>query len=166
MITMSLSEADYNIALDEIQKQREILLKMDDSLDTKISIILGFTFVVIAQILLKNDLITLVVKDNPHIIVFALGFVFIICSVCLGIIAYSTRAYRIGPNIFKLSKQYPNEKLQDFDETVLEALDTSLCEIIKVHQNKAKYVKCMFRTFFIGVPSIIVIGIIYFSKIW
>ena len=160
MITMDLSDFNH-IALDEIQKQRDILLRADDSLDTKIGIILGFMFLVIAQILLNKDFINLVAKDFPHIlfIVFAADFIFIIISVFLGIKAYSIRIFDIGPDISDIIQKRQGYEVWNLNKAMLDAVGESIPKICSVHKDKARCVNIMLSMFFIGVIVLALIEI-------
>jgi len=157
---------NFNHIADEIKRQYDVVLRLDDSLDTKTGIILGFIFLVIVQITLNVDFIHLVEKGVLHFTIFAVGLSFIVYSVYSGIRAYFIREYGLGPEILDLIAQYENGEKREFVKVISREISDSLSSNMDILQKKAKYAKRMIPTFFIGVLSIIIIEITYLSKIW
>lgn len=158
---------DFKHIANEIKRQYDVVLRIDDSLDTKTGIILGFIFIVTAQILFNKNLVILATKVLPHIGVFAVGVFLIFFSIYKGICAYTVRAYKLGPEIYKLIALYNNfEKDLDFTELIPLRINKAIKENRLMNTNKSKHVKIMLITFFIGVIWIAIMEIIYFSKLW
>lgn len=164
---LDVDEDDFNHIANEIKRQYDVELRIDDSLDTKTGIILGFIFIVTAQILLNKDFIILATKDLPHIAIFAIGFFSIVLSICMGLCAYFVRKYKLGPEIYELIGLYNNvDEDIDFSELIPIQINKAIEENGIMLTSKSKYVKLMLIAFFIGVMWIAITEIIYFSKLW
>jgi len=151
---------DFGIISDEIKRQYESQMKVDDSHDTKIGISLGFIILVLAQITLSNEFTDLILSRQSSMIIFSIGILTLLYSGYSGIRAYFIRKYHLGPRISDLIDQYKNGEERDYDKVVSRGIYDAFIENSIISQNKAKYIKKMFISFFVGFIFIIISKII------
>jgi hypothetical protein len=91
----------------EIRRQHDVVTKIDDSLDTKIGIILGFTFLVLSQIAFRPELFGLATKNVPLFLVFLSSLVIVFLAIIMGIKGlFFVGEYAIGPKISDLKRDH------------------------------------------------------------
>jgi hypothetical protein len=154
------SNKSFNIISDEIKRQYELQMKVDDSHDTKIGIALGFILVVLAQITLSNQFTDLILNNKASMVVFSLGIFGLLYSGYAGIRAYFIRKYHLGPRVSDLIEQYRNGEKRDYDKVIARNIHDAFIENSIISQNKAKYIKKMFILFFVSFIFIIISKII------
>jgi hypothetical protein len=76
---MISKESDLKLISDELKRQFDLKMRVDEAHNVKLSIILGFIMVIIVQITLTTEYTTLVTAKPVTTIFFALGFLAIIC---------------------------------------------------------------------------------------
>jgi hypothetical protein len=80
-------ENDFKLISDELKRQFDLMTRVDDSRNVKLSIILGFIMVVIVQIALTTGYANIVIAKPAALVFFAIGFLAAVCAFCLGFIA-------------------------------------------------------------------------------
>lgn len=154
-------DVDFDVISDEIKRQYELGMKIDDSHDTKIGIILGFTIMVLAQIILNKDFIEFILLNKYSSIMFFIGISIMCFSAYSGIRAYFLRKYAVGAEISDLIKQYRNGEVRDYKKVITREIYDSHTHNSKNSQNKAQYIKNMFISFFIGFLVILLSRVAY-----
>ncbi len=149
------TNTNFHVISDEIKRQYDLQIKIDDSHDTKIGIMLGFILVVLAQITLSKEFTDIIVKNNVSLLVFIIGIFGVLYSGYAGIRAYFIRKYNLGPKISELIEQYKNGEKRDYEKVISRKIYDAFVENSIITQNKAKYIKKMFVSFFIGFMIII-----------
>lgn len=153
-------DPNFKVISNEIKRQFELQMKIDDSHDTKIGIMLGFIIIVLAQIVLNNPFLNSILLDKYSLIFFSLGIICIIYAGYSGIRAYFIRKYNIGPKISELVKQYKNGENRDYNKVISRKIYDAFVDNSTTTQNKSKYIKKMFISFFVGFVFIVISSII------
>ena len=149
---------DLRDIADEIKRQYDVVLKMDDSLDTKISIVLGFVFLTLSQIALNKDFVGLVLHKYPFL--FGVGLILIIISIIAGVIAYSLREYGHGSSPDWLFTQYKEGKSAEFiNMNILGTIKKDVYDNKNNSKSKAQWVKVMFITFAAGLIILVLLEV-------
>ena len=99
-------EGDFKLISDELKRQFDLLMRVDDSHNIKSGILLGFIMVIIVQITLTTEYTNIVTTNPIAFASFIIGFSAIIFSFCSGIVAVYPRPYQFGDRIPKLTQQW------------------------------------------------------------
>ena len=155
-----MKDSEFKPIIDEIKRQYDLQMKMDDSHDTKIGIMLGFILIVLAQITLSETFLNEIIKNQISLIIFTVGLLSILCATYFGIRAYFIRKYNVGPKIFDLVEQYRKGEKRDYNKVISRKIYDAFVENTSISQNKANRIKKMFVSFFVGFVLITVSKII------
>lgn len=148
-------DKDFKLISDELKRQFDILLRFDDSHDTKSGIILGFIMIVIIQISLTTEYTNLVLTKPIALVFFFFGFAVIFCSFLLGVYGFNLRSYNLGPIIKNLENQWKVKKEKNYTKNIFGAIWKAHESNKPIVDKKAKYVKRMLLTFSIGLVFIV-----------
>ncbi len=146
--------------IDEIKRQYDLQMRIDNSHDTKIGIMLGFILIVLAQITLSEAFLNEIIKNQISLIIFTIGLLSILYAGYSGIRAYFIRKYNVGPRIYDLVEQYRKGEKRDYNKVISRKIYDAFIENTSISQNKANRIKKMFVSFFIGFVLIIISKII------
>jgi hypothetical protein len=147
----------------EIRRQADLSNKIDDSLDTKISIVLGFIFLVTSQVILRSELVGLVTQGTPFSCLFIIGFIIIFIAIVAGLCGYFASDYFFGPKIPTLVEDYRRNR--DLNQIISKSLSSGLDSYKKRLRRKAQYLSLMMYLFVIGFILIIVLELCCLAKI-
>jgi hypothetical protein len=147
--------SDFTLISDELKRQFDLKMRVDDSHNVKLSIILGFIMVIIVQITLTTEYTTLVTAKPVMTIFFALGFLAIICAFCIGIIAINPANFGFGPNILKLTEQWKNNKEKDYAKSIFGIIWQDFKDAKQITENKVEFIQLMLAIFSFGLTFII-----------
>ena len=143
---------DYIAA--EIRRQHDIVTKIDDSLDTKIGIILGFIFLVLSQIAFRPELLGLAARNFPLFLVFSCSLVIIFIALGMGIKGLSfVRDYDIGPRIADIIDEY--KAGQNLNQAISRGISNAITFDRERGVDKARWLKWMVSTFIIGLGILV-----------
>ncbi len=142
----------------EIRRQIDVINSTSDSLDTKISIILGFIFLVLSQIVLRAEIVNAVTSSTIVLIVFSVGLIIIAFSIFSGWRAYYINDYWIGPKISDLITQYKEfGNARDFNQVISSKISEAIEYNTKVGDKKATHAQRMMISFIFGFAIILVL---------
>lgn len=158
------SESDNIKAIgNEIIRQYDLMIKIQDSHDAKVGIILGFIILILVQIFLNIKSITLCFNDlfsSITLICSIIGFVLILYSGIAGLIAFFNKVYGAGPNADDLIKEFELNKGKDFEKIIYGTINKAYKQNILISKKKSLYIKQMMVCFFIGFMLIIIPNIL------
>jgi len=155
-----MKDSKFKPIIDEIKRQYDLQMRIDNSHDTKIGIMLGFILIVLAQITLSEAFLNEVTKNQISLIIFTVGLLSILYATYYGIRAYFIEKYNIGPKIFDLVEQYRKGEKRDYNKVISRKIYDAFVENTSISQNKTNRIKKMFVSFFIGFVLITVSKII------
>jgi hypothetical protein len=153
-------ENDFKLISDELKRQFDLKMRVDDSHNVKLSIILGFIMVIIVQITLTTQYINLVTAKPVATVFFGFGFLAIICAFCIGIIAINPADFGFGPNIPKLNKQWKNKKEKDYTKNIFAIIWEDFTDAKKIVQSRGEFIQLMLAIFSFGLVFIILSRIV------
>ncbi|MHB1348170.1 MAG: hypothetical protein ACYCXK_11845 [Candidatus Humimicrobiaceae bacterium] len=148
---------------DEVIRQFDLLLKIQDSHDAKIGIILGFIILILVQIFLRIGSMKLCFNSlyqSINSIFNIIGFILILYSGIAGLIAYFSRSYNIGPNIDDLIREYEKKSVKDFEKIIYGTINKSYKNNLLVSKRKSSFMNQMMIFFYIGFILIIIPNIL------
>jgi hypothetical protein len=154
-IENSKREDDFKLISDELKRQFDLMIRVDDSHNVKLSIILGFIMVVIVQITLTTSYTNIMTFAPFAFVLFVVGFLAIICSFCLGIVAVYPRAYGFGPRVPKLIEQWKNKEEKEYAESIFGMIWKAYKKDWQIIQDKAEFIQLMLVIFSFGLVFII-----------
>lgn len=147
----------------EIRRQHDVVSRIDDSLDTKISIILGFIFLVLAQIAFRPELTGLATKNVPLSLIFWCGIGAIFLSILMGIKGlWFVSDFDIGGRIEQIIDKYKAGK--DLNQAISRAIYNAITYDRKRGDNKAKWLTGMLISFIIGLGIMMVLEVLLYSS--
>lgn len=147
----------------EIRRQHDVVTKIDESLDTKIGIILAFIFLVLSQIAFRPELTGLATKSFPLFVAFLCGFAAILLSIIMGIKGlFFVRSYDIGPRISNLIDGY--RAGMDLNQLISKGISRAITYDIERGTSKATWLRRMLIAFIIGLGILIVLEILLYSS--
>jgi hypothetical protein len=142
----------------EIRRQHDVVTKIDDSLDTKIGIILGFIFLVLSQIAFRPELLGLAARNFPLFLVFLGSLVVIFLAIIMGIKGLSfVRDYDIGPRIAGIIHEY--KVGVNLNQAISRGISNAITFDKERGVDKAKWLKWMVSTFIIGLGILVLLEI-------
>jgi hypothetical protein len=147
----------------EIRRQADLANKIDDSLDTKISIMLGFILLVLSQVALRSELVDLVTKGNLSSYIFIGGFVIVFFSIVAGLLGYFVSDYYFGPNIPLLIEYYRRNR--NLNQIISKRISSGVDSYRKRLRRKAQYFQVMVYLFVIGFILIIVLELCCLARL-
>jgi RsiW-degrading membrane proteinase PrsW (M82 family) len=148
----------------EIRRQHDVVTKIDDSLDTKIGIILGFTFLVLSQIAFRPELFGLAAKNMPLFLVFLCSLVIVFLAIIMGIKGlFFVRDYAIGPEIADLIDEHKTGA--DLNQVISRGISNAITFDRERGFSKAKWLKSMLATLIIGLAIFGVLEMLIYSSI-
>jgi uncharacterized membrane protein (DUF485 family) len=148
-------ENDFRLISDELKRQFELVMRVDDSHNVKLSILLGFVMVVLVQLTLTIPLSNIATATPFVSISFLIGFLAIICSFCLGAIAIYPRTYNYGPRIFNLVEQWENKDEKNYTHDIFGTIWDSHAKNSEITENRADFIQLMLWLFLFGLVFII-----------
>ncbi len=151
---------DFKLISDELKRQFDLKIRVDDSHNIKLSIILGFIMVILVEITLTTEYTNLVVAKPTTTIFFAVGFLAIICAFCIGMIAINPVKWGFGPNILKLTEQWNAKKKKDYARKIFSIVWQDYKDAKQIVQNKAEFIQLMLVLFSFGLIFIILSRIV------
>jgi hypothetical protein len=146
---------DFKLISDELKRQFDILLRFDDSHDTKSGIIIGFIMLVIIQISLTMDYTNKVIAKPIASAFFLVGFATIFYSFLVGVYGFNLRTYEVGPKIKNLNRQWRAKKEKDYTKNIFGTIWKTYESNKQIIERKAKFVKCMLWLFSGGLIFIV-----------
>ena len=153
-------EKDFKLISDELKRQFDLKIRVDDSHNIKLSIILGFIMIVIGQITLTTGYTNLVTAKPVSFIFFAIGFLAIICAFFIGIIAVNPTDFGFGPKIPNLIRQWQNKKEKDYTKNIFGIIWQDYEDATQIIQDRAEYIQLMLGLFSSGLVFIILSRIV------
>ena len=144
----------------EIKRQFDLVLKFDESHDTKIQIFLGFAILVIAQVLLNRDSVRAMTNDGLSLLLFLVGTVALFNSLYHGYKGYNLRLYHIGPEIKSVIDLYKKDPTADMQEEISRMLNDGIEHNIKINEEKVVYIKSMLKWFIFGIGMLVFVQLL------
>ncbi|HXY88472.1 MAG TPA: hypothetical protein VEG44_08530 [Candidatus Acidoferrales bacterium] len=148
-------ENDLQLISDELKRQFDLLMRVDDSHNVKSGIILGFIMVIIIQITLTTEFLNAVTTKPVAFAIFIIGFLAMISSFCLGIKAVYPKTYKFGYKILKLARFWKDKKEKDYTKNIFGMMLKAYNEDTKIIQSRARFIQSMLWAFSIGLVFII-----------
>jgi hypothetical protein len=133
-------------------------MRIADSLDTKIGIMLGFAIVVLAQIALVGGITDLGFPNKVAWYVFYVGFLLIAISAAIGTHSYFLRRYIIGSEISELLDHYEKNEPMNYRYSISGNTYKGLIRAREIGERKAFSLKIMFIYFSMGIVLLILSG--------
>jgi hypothetical protein len=152
--------SDLKLISDELKRQFDLKMRVDDSHNVKLSIILGFIMVIIVQITLTAEYATLVTAKPVTTVFFGLGFLSILCAFCIGIIAINPTNFGFGPNVLRLTEQWENKKEKDYTKNIFAIIWQDYKDAKQIVQNRGEFIQLMLALFSFGLVFIILSRIV------
>jgi hypothetical protein len=142
----------------EIKRQHDLVTKIDDSLETKIGITLGFIFLVLSQIAFRSEFINLASKNTLLFVVFLCGLGAIFISILLGIKGFFfVTYYATGPRIEYMINAYENG--DDLNQVISKGVSDAITLDIARSTEKASWLNRMLIAFIIGLALLIALEV-------
>lgn len=148
---------------DEIKRQFQDELHNCESLDSKISAMLGFIFVSIGLIVTLAEPATDIASDKSAEYAGIIGVASLLVASGLGVIGFFIRKYEGGPEIDDLIKLYRAEEERDFQVIISRKLHDSYKFNHRQNAIKATLAKGMFVAFLVGLVLVVVWNL---DRIW
>ena len=148
-------EKDFEYIFDEIKRQYDIILEIDKSHDSKISLILGFNILGIVGTFLSGNLS----QFSYYPLIF--GFILIGISLISGLIGYYIRYYGVGGNISDFMESYKSNKYKSMKQKIGIEIYRAYEKNRKIGKKRALLIKIMFITFILGFGFVIASRLIF-----
>jgi hypothetical protein len=148
-------ENDFRLIFDELKRQFDLLMRVDDSHNVKAGLILGFIMLIIVQITLTTEYTNLVAAKPIALILFAIGFVAIICSFAFGIAAVYPKTYKFGYKVAQLTRDWKDNKQKDYAKNIFGKMFLDYNKDKQIIQRRAKFIQRMLWVFSFGLVFII-----------
>ncbi len=148
----------------EIRRRFDLTINMANSIDTKIGVMLGFSFVILGLVINK-DFISLLTQSPVLIrLLFVHSLYCIVVSICSGIAAFYFKPFEMvsTAELLTLSTK-PNADIPGGIATSLSRFNSNNSRKV---EDKVVFAQVMFVTFSLGLLTIIILEIGCFSGIW
>ncbi|MDD9953394.1 MAG: hypothetical protein OXR66_03595 [Candidatus Woesearchaeota archaeon] len=148
---------------EEIVRQYEIGRRTDETHDTKAGIMLGFIMLVLASIIVREDVLRSIFGNRIATVFFSLGVAGILYALYEGFRGYAIREYVAGANLPDLLTQYRKGKKRNYENVIMGAIYNAYKENQKITERKTKAIKRMFASFLSG--FLVILGSILWTWI-
>jgi hypothetical protein len=148
-------DTDFKLISDELKRQFDLEIRVDDSHNVKSGIILGFIMLTIVQITLTTEYTSLVIAKPIAFVFFLIGFLAIIFSFALGIVAVYPKKYEFGYKMSKLIQAWKDNKEKDYAKNIFGMMFRAYNKDRKIIQNRAELIQLMLGVFSSGLVFII-----------
>jgi hypothetical protein len=150
-------EQDFERLSKELQRQFELLLQFDTSVDTKSGIILGFIMLIIAQIALNLGFIdTITSHALSTTALFLAGFAFVLLSFAVGMLGFWIHKYELGPDVYhNMFPLWWNKEEKYYSMNIFSKVANAYDKNELIRQKKVKHLRGMLSLFMIGLVLIL-----------
>jgi hypothetical protein len=150
-------EQDFERLSRELQRQFELLLQFDTSIDTKSGIILGFIMLIIAQIALNLAFADTITSHSlGTTMLFTAGYAFILISFAVGMLGFWIHKYDLGPDVYhKMFPLWWNKEEKYYSMNIFSRIAKAYDRNESIRQKKVKYLRSMLGLFVVGLALIV-----------
>lgn len=156
----STRENDFKLISDELKHRFDLLMQVDDSHITKSGIILGFIMVIIVQITLTSEYISVVIAKPVSETFFILAFAALLISFALGIMAVYPKLYDYGIDIEQMKEQWEKGTKKNYAKSIFDMAFTAYSNDKKIIGNKSRFIRGMLWAFSSGLVFILLSRIV------
>lgn len=154
-----ISEDNFDLIFDEIQRQYDICRDTFSKTDLKAQFVLGIIVLIFGYIYQKNELLVITCSNSWLMSAYYIGLWGIFCSGILAYICYRTKSFKIGQDLQQLLSKYKENSKRNYKKIIGRGIYEATISNIQTSNDKSAYFEWSIAILSIGTVIILIFRI-------